>query len=177
MTDLPTYTSLMQEPNVSMVNLDSPRPNNFPFSYQKATLTDLWAIIDLERRSFDREDWCSPLLFSLSFVSSSTLYVAKCGRWVIGHMLIVPDTDYPYANEIFTIAVALPFRNQGIAMNLVRTYETDVTTKPILTLQVRKSNVAAQGLYRSLGFEFSEVLESAYPDGENGWVYTKRIVE
>ncbi len=160
-----------------MVDLGAIRGDNLPLSFHKATLADLDEVIDLERRSFEKQDWCSPWLFLMSFVTPSRLYVAKCGNWVVGHMLIVPDSEYLYANEICTIAVSLPFRKKGIAFNLIRMYETDCPEKPILTLQVRKSNVAAQGLYRSLGFEFSEVLEGAYPDGENGWVYTKRIVE
>lgn len=141
-----------------------------------ATITDLRQVIDLERRSFEKQDWCSPWSFITSFVSpSSQLLVAKYGPWVAGHMLIFSDCDYDYANEIFTIAVGLPFRRRGVAELLIETYAREYADKPVLTLQVRKSNVTAQALYKKLGFEFSEVLEGAYPDGENGWIYLKRF--
>jgi ribosomal-protein-alanine N-acetyltransferase len=52
--------------------------------------------------------------------------------------------------EILNLAVSPKFRHRGIATALVR---HELQRRAIHYLEVRESNVAAQALYRKLGFE------------------------
>lgn len=142
----------------------------------RATLADLLQVRRLERKAFKVGDRCSFWMFLLSLVSpTSLLLVAKVDGWVVGHMLLVRDCDYDFANEISTIAITFPFRRRGVARLLIDSYSKEHSDRPMLTLQVRRSNASAILFYEKIGFAFSETLIGSYKDGEDGHVYIKHI--
>ena len=48
----------------------------------------------------------------------------------------------------------------------------------LLTLEVRKSNIAAQGLYKKYGFDIIGERKRYYSDnGEDAWIMTKTFAE
>ena len=53
--------------------------------------------------------------------------------------------------------------------------KTAITLKlELLTLEVRKSNIAAQGLYKKYGFDIIGERKRYYSDnGEDAWIMTK----
>ena len=152
------------------------KPHLNKLTISRATIADLFQVRRLERKAFKPSDRCSFWMFLLSLVfPSSMLLVAKVDCWVVGHMLLVRDCDYPFANEISTIAVSFPFRRRGVARLLIESYSKEHSDRPSLTLQVRRSNEWAIHLYEKIGFEFSETLLGSYDDGEDGHVYIKHI--
>lgn len=152
------------------------KPNLNTPTITLATIADLLQVRRLERKAFRLGDRCSFWMFLLSLVSpTSTLLVAKVDGWVVGHMLLLRDCDYDFANEISTIAISFPFRRRGVATLLIESYCKEHSDRPILTLQVRRSNASAILFYEKIGFEFSETLIGSYEDGEDGHVYIKHI--
>ena len=74
--------------------------------------------------------------------------------------------------EILTLAVEKASRGQGLAralcVALLERFRADGVRR--VSLEVRGSNVAALGLYRSLGFEAAGVRRRYYRDGEDALV-------
>ena len=68
------------------------------------------------------------------------------------------------------------YRKNGIGSMLIsEMIKTAVTLKlELLTLEVRKSNIAAQGLYKKYGFDIIGERKRYYSDnGEDAWIMTK----
>jgi ribosomal-protein-alanine N-acetyltransferase len=84
---------------------------------------------------------------------------------------IVVASLAPPEAELETIAVAAPFQRRGIARQLIDAVEIHLRAAQVswVTLEVRVSNLAAQALYRAIGFEevgwrpgyYAEPLEDA----------------
>ena len=65
--------------------------------------------------------------------------------------------------DITNVAVLPEYRKNGIGSML-----------ELLTLEVRKSNIAAQGLYKKYGFDIIGERKRYYSDnGEDAWIMTK----
>lgn len=128
---------------------------------------DLAAITALESQSFSNP-WTPEALADMLRSDVTRLYVARarerdliafCACWVIGEEL-----------HVNTLAVAAPSRRQGVATRLLR-FVLATTGAQRATLEVRRSNVAALGLYAALGFQTVAVREGYYsnPD-EDGLI-------
>ncbi len=77
---------------------------------------------------------------------------------------------------ITNIAVLPEYRKQGIgSMLMTEMIKTAVKLNlELLTLEVRKSNTAAQGLYTKYGFDIIGERKRYYSDnGEDAWIMTK----
>lgn len=80
---------------------------------------------------------------------------------------------------ITNIAVLPEYRRMGIGTSLLSELvkEADALSLNILTLEVRKSNIEAQGLYKSFGFDIIGERKRYYRDnGEDAWIMTKMLV-
>ena len=78
--------------------------------------------------------------------------------------------------DITNVAVLPKYRKNGIGSMLIsEMIKTAVTLKlELLTLEVRKSNIAAQGLYKKYGFDIIGERKRYYSDnGEDAWIMTK----
>lgn len=78
--------------------------------------------------------------------------------------------------DITNVAVLPEYRKNGIGSMLIsEMIKTAVTLKlELLTLEVRKSNIAAQGLYKKYGFDIIGERKRYYSDnGEDAWIMTK----
>ena len=112
-----------------------------------ATPADLPALVEIERESFAQPHWTAA-----DFLKNECV-VAEMDDQVAG--LLVAREIYrenitsPPEREILNVAVASRFRRRGIATALL-THE--LSRGAIYFLEVRESNVAAQELYRKLGF-------------------------
>ena len=90
-------------------------------------------------------------------------------------MLVVADTEHISAACLFTvvadqcellfIAVNPAHKRQGIALSLLRSLIKHCQKKAVqnIFLEVRESNFAAIGLYRSAGFWVADRRENYYP--------------
>jgi ribosomal-protein-alanine N-acetyltransferase len=128
---------------------------------------DLAAITALESQSFSNP-WTPAALAEMLRSDVTRLYVARaqarqviafCACWVIGEEL-----------HVNTLAVAAPYRRQGVATRLLR-FVLASTGAQRATLEVRRSNTAALGLYAGLGFQTVAIREGYYsnPD-EDGLI-------
>ena len=124
--------------------------------------TDLRAIAALEGASFSNP-WTIAALVEMLASPITRLYVARapdsrvvafCACWLIENEL--------YIN---TVAVNPTMRRQGIARRLLR-YILESTGAARATLEVRRSNVAAQKLYEALGFAITAVRPRYYGNPE-----------
>lgn len=124
--------------------------------------TDLGEIAALEGASFSNP-WTVGALVEMLASPITRVYVARtpngrvvafCACWVIENEL--------YIN---TVAVNPTMRRQGIARRLLR-YILESTRAARATLEVRRSNVAAQKLYETLGFAITAVRPRYYSNPE-----------
>ena len=70
--------------------------------------------------------------------------------------------------HVTNIAVKETYRGQGIGMALAKAiiqYAANLGVK-YMTLEVRKSNLIAQGMYQKLGFEKLSTRKRYYPDNQ-----------
>ena len=78
--------------------------------------------------------------------------------------------------DITNVAVLPEYRKNGIGSMLIsEMIKTAIILKlELLTLEVRKSNIAAQGLYKKYGFDIIGERKRYYSDnGEDAWIMTK----
>src|SRR6204780_4547250 len=135
-----------------------------------ATVRDLPRIIEIERlafpapwtlASFQRE---LTLPFSRIMVAlpadSSSIAGFLC-RWLVADEC-----------HILNVAVHPEMRRAGIANQLMNDALAEARTRnaKVVTLEVRRSNVAARSLYRKLGFEEQRLRRNYYGAGEDAIV-------
>jgi [ribosomal protein S18]-alanine N-acetyltransferase len=123
---------------------------------------DFDAIVTLEQESFSNP-WTPAALEEMLAAPVTRLYVARtpageilafCACWLIADEL-----------HINTIAVKLTMRRQGIAKFLLQEV-LERTGMSRATLEVRRSNVAAQKLYEALGFRTTAIRPRYYSNPE-----------
>jgi [ribosomal protein S18]-alanine N-acetyltransferase len=80
--------------------------------------------------------------------------------------------------HITTIGVAPEHRRRGLAQRLLTHAENALRRRRIslVRLEVRVSNVAAQSLYRQLGYAVVQRLDGYYNNGEDGFLMVKSLV-
>ena len=80
--------------------------------------------------------------------------------------------------DIHNVAVHPRYRRQGVARAMLGDIIESATKKDFrrITLEVRRSNDAAQTLYRSLGFEVCGMRKGYYSDnGEDAWLMERKL--
>ena len=80
--------------------------------------------------------------------------------------------------RILSLAVSTVYQNRGIATALLKKFIEIYRAKGILSikLEVRASNLRAQKLYMSLGFNTVKIIPSYYTDGEDGFQMVKLLI-
>jgi ribosomal-protein-alanine N-acetyltransferase len=138
---------------------------------------DLPQIIEIERLSFDnpwsRDSFTREL--SLPF-SRTTVAVTNNGaiEAIVGYLCrwLVADECH-----ILNVAVRPIARRAGIAERLME-YAIDEAKREkarFVTLEVRRSNVAARSLYRKLSFEERRLRRNYYGSGDDAIVMELRL--
>jgi ribosomal-protein-alanine N-acetyltransferase len=121
-------------------------------------IADRAAVLALEAESF-ANPWTADTFEKMLTSPVSQVYVARlddrtlaafCACWVID--------DEMHVN---TVAVDVRHRRRGIAEHLLREALRQAGVRTA-TLEVRRSNDAALGLYRKLGFEVRAVRRAYY---------------
>ena len=79
--------------------------------------------------------------------------------------------------HVLKVATLPEFRRQGLAQRLMALAEDHAAemSGESLTLEVRRSNLAATALYGSMGYELAGCRRGYYMDGEDALVMTKRL--
>jgi ribosomal-protein-alanine N-acetyltransferase len=99
--------------------------------------------------------------------------VARVRGEVVGYAAATCHLD---ETEILDVVVARPWRRQGIGARLVTELLAVAWTHGAraATLEVAEGNVAAQALYRHLGFSVEGRRPGYYPDGEAALIMWRR---
>jgi ribosomal-protein-alanine N-acetyltransferase len=111
-----------------------------PFIRQ-ANESDIPLLIEIEQESFTDLPWPAESFLHYDCV------VAELEGQIAG--FLVSRETFPPEREILNLAIAQRFRRLGIATALLH---HELNREAIFFLEVRESNLAAQALYRKLGF-------------------------
>jgi ribosomal-protein-alanine N-acetyltransferase len=140
---------------------------------REATSRDLPRILEIERLAFP-QPWSLDSFKRELMLPFSRIVVAAAGqaetRALPGGFLcrwLVADECH-----ILNVAVHPDLRRGGIAMALMATAIDEAKAKSIrlVTLEVRRSNLAARSLYRKLNFEERRLRTNYYGPGEDAIV-------
>lgn len=139
------------------------------------TVKDLAAARSIEQRSFTTPWSYQAFLAELEQNDCAHYLVAKAAGTVVGYigMWMVLDEGH-----ITNIAVDPAWRGRGIGRRLLKTIMEKACQLGALriTLEVRKSNRAAQNLYLSLGYEMHGLRPNYYQDnGEAAIIMWKEL--
>ncbi len=86
--------------------------------------------------------------------------------------------ELPDELDIHNVAVHPRYWRQGVARAMLEEIIENATKRGLrrMTLEVRKSNDAAQTLYRSLGFRVCGLRKGYYSDnGEDAWLMERKL--
>ena len=140
-------------------------------NYRRMTLDDVPQVHEIELKTFH-----TPWSYQ-SFVDEMT--TNKCARYIVaeedgrilgyaGAWLIFDE------GHITNIAVDESYRGRGIGEGVTRELMQYAANMGVqyMTLEVRKSNLVAQGLYKKMGFIELGVRKRYYEDnGEDAYLY------
>jgi ribosomal-protein-alanine N-acetyltransferase len=161
--------------------VDSPAPKTAarlrdslpaPVKIRAAKARDLRGIIEIERLAFDSPWSLDSFERELSLPFSRLIVAEKdagAPRRLAGFLCrwLVADECH-----ILNVAVHPEMRRAGIANQLMNDALAEARTRnaKVVTLEVRRSNVAARSLYRKLGFEEQRLRRNYYGAGEDAIV-------
>lgn len=146
------------------------------------TLADVDQVLEIERASFSAPWSARAFRYEIAENEHSTMLTVRSAprascrwvQWLRRHKLIDPGPVLGYAGfwllvddvHISTIAVHPQWRGRGLGeLLLVSLLEKGIALEARrATLEVRISNLAAQGLYRKYGFEIASRRKGYYAD-------------
>ncbi|MGH7935064.1 MAG: ribosomal protein S18-alanine N-acetyltransferase [Candidatus Binataceae bacterium] len=142
-----------------------------------ATHRDLPRIMEIERLAFDHPWSLDSFIRELS-LPFSRLVVASSGKieceFLTGYLCrwMVADECH-----ILNIAVHPKMRRSGVGFDLISDAiaEAKANETQIVTLEVRRSNLPARGLYRKFHFEERRLRHNYYGPGEDAIVMELKI--
>jgi [ribosomal protein S18]-alanine N-acetyltransferase len=135
---------------------------------------DFERVIAIEKEAFNEYN---PILFMAAYETfPEGFLVAEKDGHVVGFLTTVAVSVFDV--KILSLAVDSRCQNEGFASMLLRSLFQVLRTKavPRLLLEVRLSNVRAQRLYLSLGFNLVKVICAYYQDGEDAYLMEKLLV-
>jgi ribosomal-protein-alanine N-acetyltransferase len=131
---------------------------------REMTLADLAEVMRIEQQ-VHTHPW-SQGNFTDSLNSDSVCYVYADGENIRGYVVLMPAVD---EMELLNISIDLAHQRQGLGRSLLAESLNFARGSNMsrMLLEVRRSNVAALGLYRTVGF--SEIgLRRGYYPADNG---------
>lgn len=139
------------------------------------TIQDLPSVLEINRENFTSDAW-SKSAFEREFqLEYSHKYVLELGGEVIGYFVVwvIHDTA-----NLMNFAIKKNYWGMGygkmLLSFLVENFKDKVSH---IALDVRKSNVRAIRLYRSLGFQIVSERPRYYSDGENAYQMILHVKE
>lgn len=156
-----------------------------PMKIREATSRDLPGIVEIERLSFDNPWSLDAFERELSLPFSRLIVATKTANktaaqtdgddaGLIGFLCrwIVADECH-----ILNVAVHPQMRQQGIGKRLMQHALAEARAKnaQVITLEVRRSNLAARSLYRKLEFQERRLRRNYYGQGEDAIVMELKL--
>jgi [ribosomal protein S18]-alanine N-acetyltransferase len=139
------------------------------------TPADLDEIMVIERGAF-RYPWSSRFFLQELQVHCARSVLAEIDGKILGYVLF---WCLPGEIDIHNIAVHTAYRRRGIARSLLQQVIADARGRCLtrVTLEVRRSNIAAQKLYESLGFVTTGLRRGYYSDdGEDALAMALELI-
>ncbi|HYC19638.1 MAG TPA: ribosomal protein S18-alanine N-acetyltransferase [Candidatus Bathyarchaeia archaeon] len=136
--------------------------------------SDFERIIEIEKEAFGEYN---PILFMTAYETfPDGFLVAEEEGHVVGFLTTVVVALFDV--KILSIAVDKRCQSKGFASMLLQALFEVLRAKGILRLllEVRLSNIRAQKLYLSLGFNLVNVISAYYQDGEDAYLMEKLLV-
>jgi len=131
---------------------------------------DISAISEIEQVSF-KDPFPSYFLSQLADANPETFLVAILGGKIIGYAAV---DRWPDQEHLVSIAISPESRKKGVGQALLVDLIQKMQTGS-MKLEVRRSNKAAQELYRKNGFLQTGLAHSYYTDGEDAIQMEKAI--
>jgi [ribosomal protein S18]-alanine N-acetyltransferase len=150
-----------------------------PTTYEIRPLTDkhLKEVLKLNLRCFKKGENYNKHTFAYLLTEPKTLSyrVETPTGEIVGFIFVM--TDKNGAGHITTIGVAPEHRRRGLAERLLIHSEEALRRRGVNTvmLEVRVSNIAAQSLYRGIGYSIVQRLINYYNNGEDGFLMVKSL--
>lgn len=124
--------------------------------------SDLTSVLEIERASFTYP-WSNNFFLQELQVSYAHSLLATIGEKSVGYVIY---WLLPREIDIHNLAVHHAYRRRGIGRALLETVVEEARRQGVsrVTLEVRKSNEAAQKLYHANGFSSKGVRKGYYSD-------------
>lgn len=122
---------------------------------------DIYAVQELVARDGDS---LFPFVNLLAYClqSGHEAFVAVHGSHIVG---VVAGKHGREKSHVDVVCVAEPHRGHGVASTLLRRFRIQAKSNPVY-LEVATTNLAAQKLYLSLGYETTEVIPRFYAQSD-----------
>ena len=137
-----------QKPKISSIPQDESSPlESNELIVREAVADDSQVLAEIERECFAQPHWDED-----SFLNYTCLVAEVQGRiagFLVSRQILPGVRGAKPEREILNLAVTPVYRHMGIATALLK---RELHSDAIHYLEVRESNVAAQKLYRKLGF-------------------------
>jgi len=149
-----------------------------PTTYEIHPLTEkhLKEVMSVNLRCFKKGENYTKHTFSYLLNEPTTLSyrVATPAEEIVGFIFVMTSQG---TGHITTIGVAPEHRRRGLAGKMLEHIEQALKKREIATvsLEVRISNIAAQSLYRGLGYTIVQRLINYYNNGEDAFLMVKSI--
>lgn len=132
-----------------------------------ARFEDVEALVELENRCFDSDRLSARSFRHLIKKGNDELLVTEVDGLMLGYALTLFRRNTSLA-RLYSIAVAPEARGQSLGYELVMASQQAALAHGAtrMRLEVRQDNLAAQALYRKLGYRDFGLLEDYYDDHE-----------
>ena len=147
-----------------------------PFYLREVQSADIDEMMTIERASFT-SPWSARFFLEEIRVSYAKSVLAEMEGLIVGYIIY---WQLPKEVDIHNLAVHPEYRRRGIGRSLLSSAIDSATGQDSnrVTLEVRKSNQAAQQLYHSLGFVERGIRKGYYSDdGEDAFVMVLDLEE
>jgi ribosomal-protein-alanine N-acetyltransferase len=135
---------------------------------------DMNRVFEIEISSFDSP--YDPLVLNHLFRMYKKTFLVACEKHVIGYIIGIIDRIEAH---ILSLAIDEEYRGKKVGSILVQRlmelFKQNGVKK--VRLEVRKSNIKAQNLYKKLGFFEAEELPQYYENGEDGILMVRVLKE
>jgi ribosomal-protein-alanine N-acetyltransferase len=148
------------------------------YAIRPLTTTEIAEVVKLNARCFKSGENYSKGTFNFLLTQPTTLaYRAVTPTEnMVGFIVITVGEDN--VAHLATIGVSPEHRRRGIGERLLFHTENSLKKRQISTisLEVRVSNVAAQSLYRDMGYFVTQRKNAYYTNGEDGFMMVKSLI-
>jgi ribosomal-protein-alanine N-acetyltransferase len=143
--------------------------------FRPMTTADMDEIMAIERSAY-RFPWSQRFFLQELQVPCARSILAEIDGCIAGYVLFWLLPGYI---DIHNVAVHVNFRRRGIARLLLRQVLIQAKAQSVtrVTLEVRKSNLAAKKLYESIGFLMTGIRQGYYSDnGEDALTMSLKLL-